>query len=273
MIDLAFNQSEYLAEFKKALLHEFDSLYKHYYDQNVYAFALVLDEYFIARYATVSTHLSLLSSEENRYQYLPGEDQWNISKWVYRAKTPFNLASFSPQMEKYIQELRLRFITVQSKQHFHQILLDFYIDGMQEIKDRIVQKYCLNAKELIFTIHHCNDQQIAIDSTTLLNPNALHLSESVQGFHDLLNIQLNQKMSRKLSQLDREMLVDLAQILEVDPYDEKVIAQQAYLLTLEPYFLESHPLIQHLINHISSLNQSQLNRDQIQEQIKQLYSV
>lgn len=273
MIDLAFNQSEYLAEFKKALLHECDSLYKHYYDQNVYAFALVLDEYFIAKYVTVSTRLSLLNSEENRYQYLPEEDQWNISKWVYRAKTPFNLASFSPQMEKYIQELRLRFITVQSKHHFHQILLDFYVEGMQEIKNRLVQKYCLNEKEVLFTIHHCNDHQIAIESTKLLNPDALDLSKSIKGFQDLLNIQLNHKMSRKLSQLDREMLVDLAQILEVEPYNETMIAQQAYLLTLEPYFLETHPLIQHLINHISTLNQSQLNRDQIQEQIEQLYSV
>ena len=41
----------------------------------------------------------------------------------------------------------------------------------------------------------------------------------------------------KLQQVDKDLLIDLAQLLEVEPYDYLSIAHEAYLLTLEPSFI------------------------------------
>ena len=57
------------------------------------------------------------------------------------------------------------------------------------------------------------------------------------------------------------------------PYDDMQVAQQAYMLSLEPYFLETSPYIQNLINEIASMDSSILviSKEQIKDRIDKFY--
>ena len=81
------------------------------------------------------------------------------------------------------------------------------------------------------------------------------------------------KTKFKLSQVDKEILIDLGQALEMVPYDDMQVAQQAYMLSLEPYFLETSPYIQNLINEIASMDSSILviSKEQIKDRIDKFY--
>ena len=57
----------------------------------------------------------------------------------------------------------------------------------------------------------------------------------------------------KLSQSDKDILIDLEQMLTIEPYDYLQVAQDAYLLTLESYFIDSNIYIQKLIQHIAAM--------------------
>ena len=115
MFDLQFNESEYLADLKTALLHEFDALYQKHQDQGIYAFALVLDDLLVAQYSTVSTKKSLLSEAENKYQYLQEEDKWHVEKWQYRAQTNQGITLFTRKMSQYFQQTRIGLTNIHAK--------------------------------------------------------------------------------------------------------------------------------------------------------------
>ena len=68
-------------------------------------------------------------------------------------------------------------------------------------------------------------------------------------------------------------MIDLGQALEMVPYDDMQVAQQAYMLSLEPYFLETSPYIQNLINEIASMDSSILviSKEQIKDRIDKFY--
>lgn len=268
MFDLNLSQSEYLSDLKIALLHEFEALYKKQQDQGIYAFALVLDDLLVAQYTTVSTKKSLLNETENKFQYLSEDDQWNVDKWHYRAQTQQGIALFSCKMSEYFQKTRLNSTQISAKERFNDNVLNFYIHGMQQVKDHILDQYNIGADKIIFLIHLSSNPQVAMTSLERLNPSSSNLFEAIANFKSSLISKGRSKT--RLSQIDKDILIDLGQLLEIEPYDDLQVAQQAYLLTLEPYFLESSPFIQRLINEIASMDAGILvmSKDEILNRIK-----
>ncbi len=269
MFDLQSNQSKYLADLKTALLHEFDTFYKKYHLQNIYAFAVVLDQLLVPQYTTVSTQESLLNEVENKYQYLAEEDKWNVNKWQYRAQTQQGITVFSHQMSQYFQQTQLKLTHHNSKDRFNQNALNFYIQGIHEIKDQILDQYHLSTNQITFLIHLATDPQIAITSLERLNPPSSNLYEAIA--HLKSSVISQGKAKFKLSQVDKDTLIDLGQLLEIEPYDDMQVAQQAYLLSLEPYFSETSSYIQSLINDIAAMDDGILvmTKYEIQARIKQ----
>ena len=269
MFDLQFSQSEYLADLKTALLHEFDTLYKKYQDQGIYAFALVLDGLLVVQYTTVSTQQSLLTEVENKYQYLSEEDKWTVEKWWYRAETHQGISLFNRKMSAYFQKTRLNSTSVNSKDRFNQNALNFYMCGMEDVKDMILDQYDLLADQITFVIHLPNNPQVAITSLERLNPPSSTLFEAIANLKSTVITQGGTRF--KLSQVDKDILTDLGQSLEIEPYDDMQVAQQAYLLSLEPYFVETSPYIQNLINDIAAMEEGYLvmTKQEIKNRIRQ----
>lgn len=271
MFNLQFSQSEYLADLKTALLHEFDALYKKYQNQGIYAFSLVIDELMVAQYTTVSTHKSLLNEAENRFQYLAEVDKWNIDRWQYRAETQLGLPFFTRKMSEYFQKTRLNLTQIHSKARFDDNALNFYIQGLEEVKDEILDKYNIGADKITFLVHLASNPQIALTSLEKLNPPSSNLYEAIA---NVKSNQISKGVAKtRLSQIDKDILIDLGQSLEIEPYDDLQIAQLAYLLTLEPYFLETSPFIQRLINDIAAMDAGILvmTKLEIQNRINQFY--
>ncbi len=82
----------------------------------------------------------------------------------------------------------------------------------------------------------------------------------------------------KLQQVDKDLLIDLAQLLEVEPYDYLSIAHEAYLLTLEPSFIDSNLYIQRLIQHVAAMDNHEqgefaLHKEEITQRIQQFYAM
>ena len=78
----------------------------------------------------------------------------------------------------------------------------------------------------------------------------------------------------KLNQADKDILIDLAQIVEmVEPFDSLFVAHQAYLLTFEPEFNEANLHIQNLVRHISTIDNHDfaLSKEDIIERIHYFY--
>ena len=271
MFDLQFNESEYLADLKTALLHEFDALYQKHQDQGIYAFALVLDDLLVAQYSTVSTKKSLLSEAENKNQYLQEEDKWHVEKWQYRAQTNQGITLFTRKMSQYFQQTRIGLTNIHAKDRFNQNALNFYLQGMEDAKDEIIETYHLTANRITFIVHLPSNPSIAITSLERLNPPSSTLFEAIANLQSTIISQGKTKF--KLSQVDKEILIDLGQALEMVPYDDMQVAQQAYMLSLEPYFLETSPYIQNLINEIASMDSSILviSKEQIKDRIDKFY--
>lgn len=270
MFDLKFSQSEYLADLKTALLHEFDALYLKYNDQQIYAFALVLDTLLVAQYSTVSTQQSLLNEVENKHQYLAENDKWNIDKWQYRAQTQQGLALFTRKMSEYFQQTRFNSTQNNLNDRFNDNALNFYIQGLLEVKETILKKYQIAAENITFVVHLPSNSQIALTSLVQLNTPSSDLYEAIANLKS--SLVSKGKSTTYLSQIDKEVLIDLGQALEIEPYDDLQVAQQAYLLTLEPYFLETSSSIQRLINDIAAMDAGVLvmTKYEIQDRIQQL---
>lgn len=246
------SKSVYLVDLKKALLFEFDALFKKYKDHKIYAYALVLDELFLAQYSAVSTDESLLTETENKFQYLAEKDKWNVNKWLYRANTSQGVSLFTRKMRAYFQNISLISTQVNASETFNKKALNFYIQCMIEVKNEILERYDLAPNQLIFYIHQASNPQTAITTLEKLNAPSSDLYEAIADLKSLIIVQGKTKF--KLNQVDKDILIDLGQILELEPYDDMTVAQHAYLLSLEPYFLETNPFIQRLIHDIASMD-------------------
>lgn len=273
MFDLQLSETEYLSSLKKILLHEFDSLYIKYRDQKIYAFALILDEHLIPQYTTLSTKMSLLNHEENRFQYLAAEDQWDISKWKYQTQNVQSLNLFSRKMAKLIQEKRSNITTIHSKDHFYRHILNFYFQAMDEVKNIILHRYQLFDSKIIFLVHQVYYENITIESIEYLNPPSSTLFEAIADLKSLLLVHEKNRLSSRLSRLDKDILIDLRQLLEIDPYNDARISQQAKSITSEPDFLDANLDIQKLIKDVALLteNRNYMTKPQILSRIQEFY--
>ena len=80
----------------------------------------------------------------------------------------------------------------------------------------------------------------------------------------------------KLKQADKDLLIDLAQIVNfIEPYEPLTVAHQAYLLTLEPEFEHIHTHIQDLVKNIAAMSDSTLalDKDEVLNRINYFYHV
>jgi predicted membrane-bound mannosyltransferase len=80
---------------------------------------------------------------------------------------------------------------------------------------------------------------------------------------------------KKLTQSDKDMLVDIAQLATLEPFDYMQIANQAYILTLDSTFADINPYIQKLVQTIAAMDTDPnfaMTREEILERIDQFYS-
>ena len=89
--------------------------------------------------------------------------------------------------------------------------------------------------------------------------------------------QKNQPINKtKLNQVDKDILIDLAQIVTiVEPFDPLFVAHQAYLLTLTVEFSEVNTHIQNLVTTIMSMDNQifALDKNEILNRINYFYQV
>ena len=71
---------EHIENLKNTLIQEFFQLYEQYEQDQIYACALVLNEYLGFEYLAISTRRSLFSEQEDPAQYLSDHDKWSVQK-------------------------------------------------------------------------------------------------------------------------------------------------------------------------------------------------
>lgn len=243
---------EHLQSFQAALIHEFFQLYEQYEQDHIYACALVLNEYLGFEYLAISTRRSLFSEQEDPAQYLSDHDKWSVQKWRYRSQ---------PHQQHLNQFKRL------------------FTDYFQQTRRALSNAYGLDLSSMVFFMQVTKQPQMAADSARQLNVPGPLLEEFLahQQRPALLDAS-SHPPAIKLQQIDKDLLIDLAQLLEIEPYDYLEIAHAAYLLTLEPGFIDSNLYIQRLIHSIAAMDSNEqglfaLPKDEIQQRIQQFYAM
>lgn len=271
MFNPTLDLNNVLPNLENALQQEFVGLYQKYHQQQLYAFVLVLDALYMPHYTLVSTRHSLLNEEENRHQYLVEQDKWEISKWQYRSPPQPALIHLKNQLSNSFSQIQLQSTQVHSQEGLRHQILRLYVQGLKTIQELAEQQYQLDLSSTLFFIYQPDNMQLVLDTLSQLNPPSALLNEAQRQFN---KAQINQSRKKyRLSQIDKDILIDLGQILELEPYDDLQVAQQAYLLSLEPYFAEVNPFIQHLIHDVASMDSNTLviRKQEIQFRIQQFY--
>lgn len=269
---------EHINLLKNALIEEFYQLYQQYNQDHIYAYTLVFNDYLLIDYLAISTQRSIFAEHEDHAQYLTQSDRWNVSKWRYKSSSAQNIAlnHFKDIPSDYFKvqhsfDNPLLNTTSHQSSNNYQILLDAF----KQAKDAFVNSYQLNPNQTLFFMSMPTQPEIEIHSAQYLNPE----HELLQSFLTDRQPQQNaiQQTNRfKLSQADKDMLIDLAQLAEVEPYNELQVSHAAFLLTLEPHFIDTNIYIQKLIQTIASMPTGQkescaLQKDELLNRINQFY--
>lgn len=273
MFDLQSNKTEYISELKTALIAEYDAFYKKYREHHIYAFSLVLDEFLSPQYTTVSTEKSLLTEQENKFQYLPERDKWLVEKWQYRHQIDGGINYLSHKMATFFQQSRLSLTQTTSVERDQENMLIFYLEAMRAARSEIFQLTPKQSAQVLFFIWKPTSPEFSVKSLEALNTSSSLLYEAIASLKSQQIVKPKTKL--KLTTIEKDLLIDLAQALEIEPYDDMEIAQHAYMLSLEPYFLEISPYIQHLINDIAAMDSGELvlQKWDIQARIQQFYNI
>ncbi|QCO20241.1 DUF4303 domain-containing protein [Acinetobacter cumulans] len=247
---------EHIDILKTALIQEFYQLYDYYYEDEIYACTLVFNKYLSIDYLAVSTKRSMFSEDEDSKQYLSPSDQWNVPKWRYRSspavdsgltKFKFILADYFNSQHSFGNPL------LDNPQPDASNNLDILLNAFKQAKEALVDSYGLDIDQILFFISIPTQPEIELQSARYLNPeNRLLLN--------FLKIKEPKKQTEhptskrfKLTQADKDMLIDIAQLVEVEPYDYLQVAQAAYMLTLEPHFIDTNIYIQKLVQTIAAM--------------------
>ena len=269
---------EHIPLLKEALIEEFYSLYDQYNEDLIYACALVFNEYLGLDYLAISTTRSLFAEHEDQAQYLSEQDKWQVKKWRYRSHSSAEnrFAQFKLILADYLKKTHIfGNPLLEQKYDNGQNNLDLLIATFKQAKEAFAHSYGLDIHHIVFFIHTPNQPQVLVHSAQCLNIGSPLLDEFIQ-HHAPETLPKNLCSKQKLSQADKDLLVDLAQMTEVEPYDYLHIAQQAYLLTLESAFIDSNPYIQKLIQTIAAMDSGikdgcALEKNEILERIEQFY--
>lgn len=239
---------------KDILVNAFLEIYRQYQADDIYACCLSLDDFLLVDDLVISTEKSIFSDQEDRLQYLAEHERWNTQKWRYRsqASSEQSIKAFRTLLAEYFQSQYSFGNPLLNNQNLIQSNhLDLILNRFKAAMDTLEQVHHLNLSQIVFFVSTPKQQDIAIQSAKSLNKDSLLLR------HFLFS--QNQKNSKtsyvrtKLSQTDKDILIDLAQIVEVEPYDYIQVAHATYLLTLEPYFVDANLYIQKLIQNIAAM--------------------
>ena len=266
---------EHLPVLKDALIHEFYQLYDRYYEDEIYGCALVFNEYMLLDHLTIATKRSLFAEHEDYAQFLSTDDKWNVSKWRFRSSPNDNrLNAFKALLAEYFQR-RHFFGTPLQQQNLDALNnLDVLLNAYKQAKESLVESYGLDVDQILFFVHMPAQANIETSSAVFLNGSSQLLQEFLQTkqhrqvAHDPARL-------KKLTQSDKDMLVDIAQLATLEPFDYMQIANQAYILTLDSTFADINPYIQKLVQTIAAMDTDPnfaMTREEILERIDQFYS-
>ena len=266
---------EHLPVLKDALIHEFYQLYDRYYEDEIYGCALVFNEYLMLDHLTIATKRSLFAEHEDYAQFLAQEDKWNVSKWRFRSSAQDNrLNEFKALLADYFQR-RHFFGTPLQQQNLNELNnLDVLLNAYKQAKEALVDSYGLDVDQILFFVSMPTQRNVETSSAAFLNGSSQLLQEFMQAKQQQ-QVAHDPARLKKLSQADKDLLVDIAQLARLDPFDYMQIANQAYILTLDSTFTDINPYIQNLVKTIASMDtdpQFALTREEILERIDQFYS-
>lgn len=268
---------EHIPLLQEALIEEFYALYDQYHDDDIYACALVFNEYLVLDCLAVSTTRSLFSEHEDPAQYLSEHDQWDVSKWRYRSSysSESRFTQFKLLLADYLKTTHIFGNQLLEQHTYGQTTLELIITAFKQAKEACTDSYGLNTHSVVFFISLPQQPKVAVHSAECLNKSSPLLNEFLRHYA-LHTLPQHPKSKLKLSQTEKDLLVDLAQMVEIEPYDYLHISQQAYLLTLESTFMDSNPYIQKLVQTIAAMdtgmqNGCALEKNEILERIEQFY--
>lgn len=152
--------------------------------------------------------------------------------------------------------------------------LDFFIQYYQYAIDQLQQQYAIATQKILFFICLPSQPHLALETALSLNLPSVALNEFTLAQQKILST-LTTVRNNKLQQIDQDFLVDLAQLVLLDPCDPFMIANHTYILTLKPQFLELNPYIQSLAQTICVMDDPNfyLARTEILARIEQFYPV
>lgn len=268
---------EHLDTFKDALIDEFYQLYDRYQDDQIYACSLIFNQFLMIEDLAVSTEKSIFNADdEDLNQYLAPQERWETKKWRYRASNnPQNaLKDFHRILGQYFQSLHSFGNPILENETTSQLNhLKVLINAIQMAKQQLQEEYGLDIESVLFVVSVPQQPEFEIYATQLLNPTHPRLLDFI---HQKTAVKNTVNVRNKLSQLDKDMLTDVAQLIEVEPYDYMTVAHEAYLLTLEPHFIDCHPSIQQFIQTIATMVSDNaglcaMNKAEILQRIEQFY--
>jgi hypothetical protein len=270
----------YLPAFKSAVINEFYQLFEQYADDDIYGCALVLSPYLGIEHLAISTKRSLFQENEDTVQYLDQNDKWNVGKWRYRSNHTAHdflpIQSFLTEYFKNTQIFGNPLLAQNSTENKNN--LDLLIDTFHQAKRVLFDDYGIDVRSILFFVSIPNQTPIEIASVKKLNSDSVILQEFLAAkAPPVLNTDEDERALKiKLSQKDKDLLLDLAQIIQTEPFDYLEIAHDAYVMTLEPSFVDCNIYIQKLISNIAAMDSQNnavcaLTQDEILQQIRQLY--
>jgi hypothetical protein len=266
-------QQETIHALKEVLIREFYLLYDEYAEHEIYSCVLLFTPHFLVQDVAISTYRSLFTEyEEDPVQYLMRQDKWQVSKWRYRASVhPHNsMTAINNILSEYFQQLQVFGNPALLDNQYAGNNLELMLHAFLEAKNQLRDDYGLAVDQILFFVEVPDQPEMSLKSAERLNRPTALLADFRRHHH------LSSSTHHKLSRTDKDLLTDLAQMLEVDPYDPLQIAQEAYLLTLQPSFTDSNIYVQHLIQNIAAMHiegdQPQyLEKPEILARIQQFY--
>ena len=268
---------EHIELLTAALVAEFYTLHQRYHNDGIYACALVLSPYLLIQDLAISTHRSLFSDSEEEIQYLSEHDKWQVQKWRYRSHpSKSHFLPLNSKLSQYFKQTHLFGQPIEQEDlSTAKNNLNLFLTALAQAQTQLQQQN-IQVDEILFLIHIPKQAKIEVMTAQQLNPSSALLSEMLLHKHYQPNESTFQKSAAKiqLSQSDKDLLTDLEQILLVEPYDYLNVAHQAYLLTLEPSFVDTNVYVQRLIQNIAAMDAQQdglceIPRDVLLAQIEQ----
>ncbi len=267
----------HISVLKDVLIEEFLKLYEQHSHDHIYACTLVFNTFFLVDYFAISTTRSIFAEEEDAAQYLAENDRWNVQKWRYRTMPSVEngLTQFKFILSDYLNHQQPN--TASSAQHIDAAQnhhLDLLLMAFQQAQLALVESYGLNIKDILFFISIPTQPEIEIYSAQFLNEDHPQLQDFLQHKQPLDLSSIPKRM--KLTQNDKDMLIDLAQLVEIEPYNYLHVANEAYVLSLENSYTNTNPYIQKLVQSIIAMTTDPkgtfaMDKDEILSRINQLY--